>query len=149
MILVFPFKVVNYTLHPKKWKVWLLDPYTRYPMGDVTIRLKLLDQFARAYIRVLRAVNPLRCGLVRINLYNYYGTGEILYVCIPAAPLWKVDPSEGSWFIFLLCRLEGRPITFETPGYYRWMLLYMCTPPYATGPTETGYVDPFSGPVDP
>lgn len=27
-----------------------------------------------------------------------------------AAPLEGIAPSEGSWFIFLLCRLEGRPI---------------------------------------
>lgn len=72
--------------------------------------------------------------------------------CLPTArprPTWMVAPSEGSWFIFLLCRLEERgapySLTFETPGYYRWMF-YMCAPPYATGPTETSYADPFSGP---
>lgn len=67
--------------------------------------------------------------------------------------LESIAPSEGSWFIFLLCRLEGRPIfrlTFETPGYYAGTLYTsVCAPPYAIGPTETSYVDPFSGPVDP
>lgn len=80
-----------------------LRPLARYPMRDVTIP-RNLSTSSRAH-----AVNPLRSGPVRINLYNYYDTEDV-YVCTGWPPHWKVAPSEGSWFIFLLCRLEGRPI---------------------------------------
>lgn len=67
-----------------------------------------------------------------------------------AAPL-EGSPIGRKLVYFFVVPPRGAPhrLTFETPGYYRWNALYMCAPPYATGPTETSYVDPFSGPVDP
>jgi len=82
-----------------------LRPLTRYPMRDVTI-----PRNSRP-VRSL-AVNPLRSGPVRINLYNYYGAHrEGLYVWYRvAAPLEGSPIGRKLVYIFLLCRLEGRPI---------------------------------------
>jgi len=119
MILVFPLKVVNYTLQPRKWKVWLFDPWRDARRYDSP----KFSTSSRAH-----AVNPLRSGPVRINLYNYYDVyrGPI-YVYRVAAPL-EGSPIGRKLVYFFVVPPRGAPhhLTFETPGYYRWNTLYMC-----------------------
>lgn len=98
------------------------------------------------------AVNPLRSGPVRINLYNYYDAHrELICVYRVAAPL-EGSPIGRKLVYFFVVPPRGAPhrLTFETPGYYRWNTLYMCVRHHMRpAPPRLSYVDPFSGPVDP
>lgn len=99
-----------------------LRPLARYPMRDVTIP-RNLSTSSRAH-----AVNPLRSGPVRINLYNYYDAHrEPICVYRVAAPL-EGSPIGRKLVYFFVVPPRGAPhrLTFETPGYYRWNALYMC-----------------------
>lgn len=71
-----------------------------------------------------------------------------MYNGIASAPIraWKVAPSEGSWFIFLLCRLEERGAPHKPHLWNTWLLpldvlyiyiyirvlYYIRMPPYAS-----------------
>lgn len=139
-------------LQPRKWKVWLFDPWRDTRCATLRF-LGTFNQLARERASA-HAVNPLRFGPVRINLYNYYDAHR-RPICVyrVAAPL-EGSPIGRKLVYFFVVPPRGAPhrLTFETPGYYRWnAFTCVCAraPPYATGPTETSYVDPFSGPVDP